>query len=31
MLLKGSVDVIILLGVVAMDVGALGRLSFDLN
>ena len=31
MLFKGSVDVILLPGVVAMDGGALGRLSFELN
>ena len=31
MLLKGSVDVILLPGVVAMDGGAHGRLSFKLN
>ena len=31
MLFKGSVDAILLPGVVAMDGGALGRLSFQLN
>ena len=31
MLFKGSVDVILLPDVVAMDGGALGRVSFELN